>query len=400
MGIASRIRQKNLHTWLPGYGSYLARRAVGEIRSQIAARTANLPIPTLRRIAALDFLSEPPEFDAPRHLLFAMCDHYEPLHGGAPIVQGEARVAAWHQRYPVLADGFRDADGNKPQHSFFFPGEEYAPQFLDALADLARSGHGEVEFHLHHDGDTAESLREKILANVAMIAEHGHFSRDADGRPRYAFIHGNWSLANGRQDGRWCGVDEEIPLLWDTGCYVDMTFPSAPDECQPNIVNQVYWPAGDLTRRRGYEHGEPARVGNRKDDRILMIQGPLALARRPGKLAVRIESSAIDHSDPPSPARIRTWVDQQIHVAGRPEWIFVKLHTHGAPERNAEVLLGEPGRILHQTLTSQYNDGERWILHYVTAREMYNIAMAAIDGRSGDPDDYRDYERPRPPVLD
>ena len=47
---------------------------------------------------------------------------------------------------------------------------------------------------------------------------------------RYAFIHGNWCLANARKDRRWCWVDEELPLLFDTGCYADYTFPSAPEE--------------------------------------------------------------------------------------------------------------------------------------------------------------------------
>ncbi len=372
MGIVDKIRSKNLHTWLPGWSRYVAQSMVEKVRA--------------------------PKVHGPRHLLFAMCDHYEPLWGKASIEQGSERVKAWDDGYPALVDEFRDADGKRPQHSFFFPGEEYAPYFLDTLAKLAKNGYGEVEFHLHHDGDTAETLRESITRYLAMLGEHGHFSRDADGRIRYAFIHGNWSLANGRGDGRWCGVDDEIPVLWETGCYVDMTFPSAPDECQPNIVNQVYWPVGDLSRRRGYEYGERATIGSRRDDRILMIQGPIALAKRPGKLSVRIESSAIDHTDPPTPARIETWVKQNIHIPGRPEWVFVKLHTHGAPERNAEVLLGEEGRVLHETLTTRYNDGNQWVLHYVSAREMYNIAMAAIDGKSGDPNEYRDYEMPLPPI--
>lgn len=373
MRIVNRVLSKNLQTWLPGYGRYLAGRAVDRVRA-----------------------SRP---SGPRHLLFAMCDHYEPLWGKAPIAQGEARVKAWEEGYPALVNSFRDADGKRPQHSFFFPGEEYAPQFLEALARLARGGYGEVEFHLHHDGDTEASLREAVLGHLSRIAGHGHFSRDPGGRIRYAFIHGNWCLANGRKDGRWCGVDREIPLLWETGCYVDMTFPSAPDECQPNIVNQVYWPTGNFQARRGYEHGERAGIGRRYDDRILMIQGPLALAKRPGKVSVRIDSSAIDHTDPPTAARVRTWVNQNIHVEGRPEWVFVKLHTHGAPERNAAVLLGEHGRTLHQVLTTSYNDGKEWILHYVTAREMYNIAMAAIDGNAGNPNDYRDYAMQRPPVM-
>ncbi len=383
-----RIRSKNLHTWLGGYARYWIQDRIPDI-----ARS------TGRKLAGANRPSQNGESRGVRHLLFAMCDHYEPLWGKAPIERGEKRVKAWVEGYPRLFDEFRDADGKMPQHSFFFPGEEYAPQFLDDLALLVRGGCGEVEFHLHHDGDSEESLRSSILHHLDNIASHGHFSRDDDGRIRYAFIHGNWSLANGRNDGRWCGVDAEIPLLWDTGCYVDMTFPSAPDECQPNIVNQIYWPIGDLRQRRCYENGQRARVGERMDDRILMIQGPLALAKRPQRMSIRIESAAIDDSDPPSAARVRTWVNQNIHVEGRPDWIFVKIHTHGCPEQNAAVLLGEHTRAMHQTLTQDYNDGQNWALHYVSAREMYNIAMAALDGHAGDPNDYRDYRMPRPPVL-
>src|SRR5436190_1427038 len=80
---------------------------------------------------------------------------------------------------------------------------------------------------------------------------------------------------------------------------------------------------------------------------------------------------------PPSAWRVRSWVAQEVHVEGRPEWVFVKVHTHGAPEANARSLLGAPGRALHEALR-RYNDGHAWRLHYVTAREMYNVAMAAM----------------------
>jgi len=366
----ARLRRKNLHTWMGGYARHLAARA--------------------RR----------PRIRGPRHLLFAVCDHYEPLWGKVDRARGDERVRAWDEGYPRMADAFRDADGRPPRHSFFFPGEEYAPEFLDRLARLARAGYGEVELHLHHDGDTAERLRADIERYLELLGSHGHLSRGADGRMRYAFIHGNWCLANARTDGRWCGVDEEIPLLFDTGCYADFTFPSAPDECQPNIVNQIYWPTGDLSRRRAYEQGERARVGERKHDRLLMIEGPLALARRPGRLTPRIESAAIDGGDPPSPARVRSWATQEIHVAGRPEWVFVKVHTHGAPEKNAATLLGDAGRAMHETLAREYNDGDRWRLHYVTAREMYNVAVAAMDGKDGDPSAWFDYDVAPPPVAD
>ena len=71
----------------------------------------------------------------------------------------------------------------------------------------------------------------------------------------------------------------------------------------------------------------------------------------------------------------------------------------GAPEAQAKSLLGDGGHALHRILTTQYNDGQKWILHYVTAREMFNIAMAAMEGRSGNPNDYRDHVVARPPVV-
>ena len=73
--------------------------------------------------------------------------------------------------------------------------------------------------------------------------------------------------------------------------------------------------------------------------------------------------------------------------------MFVKVHTHGAPERNAKVLLGDANAQFHQAL-QRYNDGTQWKLHYVSAREMYNVARAAMDGHAGAPDAYFDYEIP------
>lgn len=292
---------------------------------------------------------------------------------------------------------FRDADGHGPQHSFFFPGEEYHPEYFDLLDELVRQSAGEIELHLHHDNDTEQGLRSKIETYLGVYGQRGHLSRAGDGRYRYAFIHGNWALANGRPDGRHCGVSAELPLLFSTGCYADFTFPSCPDVTQPNHVNEIYWPMGDMRQSRCYESGRAARVGESFEDRLLLITGPLALSLG-SRGRPRIEYSALQASDPPTSKRVRTWVRQSIHVRGRPEWIFVKVYTHGAPEKQAAALLGEHGYMLHQELTSRYNDGKHWILHYVTAREMYNIARAAMDGRSGNPNDFRDYMLTPPPI--
>lgn len=360
----SRLRKKNLHQWLPDYARHVVRRA----------RT--------------------PRARGDAHLLFALCDHYEPLHGHADDATGMARVDAWVQGYPAL-DEFRDANGRPPRHGFFFPGEEYRPYFLDQLGTLVKAGFGEVEVHLHHDGDTRATLTEKLTTTLNTFGQHGHLSRDKKNKFQWAFIHGNWSLANGRPDRKWCGVDDELLVLHELGCYVDLTFPSAPDPCQPDKVNQIYWPMGDLSRRRSYEHGERARVGQTYDDRLLMITGPLSL--KPKRMGIRLENGALTGDDPPTAARVKTWIDQGIHIEGRPEWVFVKVHTHGAIEKTAASLLGAGGRALHEALRAQ--TGNHFRLHYVTAREMFNVARAAMDGKVGDPSDYYDYVVAPPPIA-
>ena len=69
-------------------------------------------------------------------------------------------------------------------------------------------------------------------------------------------------------------------------------------------------------------------------------------------------------------------------------------------------MLGSGGSALHDALRAfvarpraARDDRQQWFLHYVTAREMYNVAMAAIDGHSGNPNAYRDHVLPPPPVA-
>jgi hypothetical protein len=361
------LRSKNFDKWLPGY----LRHAANELRR--------------------------PKFEGHRHLLFAFCDHYEPRWKGPSDAVASERVKRWTEGYPKLAAGFRDADGRSPRHSFFFPGEEYRPEYLAGLAALAKAGLGEVELHLHHDNDTPENFRREVGQYLKLYAEHGHLSRQG-GKLRYAFIHGNWCLANARSDGRWCGIDAELPLLFETGCYADFTFPAAPDESQPRIVNRIYWPTGDLGRRRAQDDAEIARVGQSHSDRVLMIEGPLALAIRPQRRFLRIENADVTGANPATAERVDLWVKQNIHVENRPEWVFVKVHTHGTQEAHADALLGQGARRLHEAL-GRYNDGRRWSLHYVTAREMYNVAMAAMAGKTGNPADYFNFALPPPPIT-
>jgi hypothetical protein len=87
-----------------------------------------------------------------------------------------------------------------------------------------------------------------------------------------------------------------------------------------------------------------------------------------------------------------------VSVAGRPDWLFVKVHCHGARQQNWPALLGPAAERMHRHLHQRYNDGARWRLHYVTAREVYNAVKAAERGMRGDPGQYRDLELAPPPA--
>src|SRR5690606_36455465 len=302
-----------------------------------------------------------------RHLLFCFVDHYEPG-WGAPGYERECeRVARWRQELPELCAKHRDADGRPPVHSFFFPGDEYRPEHVDSLVELCRMGLGEIEIHLHHHDDTEASLRRK-LADFADVLASRHDALPCDpvtGQPRWAFIHGDWALDNSHPGGGHCGVDNELTVLRQEGCYADFTFPAAPDPCQPRIINRIYRATDDPERPKSHDTGERVRVGGSTDGVLMIIQGPLGLRWRSRKFGLlpRIENGDIRAVAPPSRDRIDAWVDTGIHVEGRPEWTFVKIHTHGAEDCDIETLLGRRMDEAFDYLESRYNDGVEWKLH-------------------------------------
>jgi hypothetical protein len=71
------------------------------------------------------------------------------------------------------------------------------------------------------------------------------------------------------------------------------------------------------------------------------------------------------------------WVRAGVKVSTRPDWYFVKLHTHGVHEPNQDVLLGPAMVRFHETLREWAERDASFRFHYVTAREMANLTMAA-----------------------
>ena len=326
-------------------------------------------------------------------IFFCVADHFEPRHGAVNLDVEKSRVAAWVDGFPRLAERFSDSDGRPPQHTFFFPEEGYEPELLESLAHLCRRGFGEVEVHLHHDRDTADAMRERLgRFTETLFHKHGLLRRRRDGGIAFGFVHGNWALDNARPDGKWCGVDNEITVLLDAGCYADFTLPAAPDASQTRTINRIYYAIDDPGRPRSHDAGILAEVGKpAPDNALLIVQGPLTfdMRRRIWRILPGLENGAIDSSDAhlPTGERFASWVDVGITVRGRPNWIFVKVHTHGAPEGNATALLGPLMERFHADVNRAFNDGHRYRLHYVTAYEMATLVKAAEAGLAGTPRD-------------
>jgi hypothetical protein len=338
----------------------------------------------------------PPRSDEEVHLLLCVADHFEPQYGNAGPETARARVQRWAEDYPRQFGRFRDSDGRTPRHTFFYPAEEYAPEYLDALTELCAAGFGEVEVHLHHDGDTPEGLRRKLLEFKDVLASrHGLLARRRQtGEPAYAFVHGNWALCNSRSDGRYCGVNNELAILRETGCFADLTLPSAPSDTQTPTINSLYYAVDIPGQSCSHAHGTPVGQGEPPADGLLLIQGPLLLDWRRRKWGVfpRLENGCLQKSQPPIIERLPLWLRARVQVPSRPDWFFVKLHCHGAEEISNDVLLGEPMVRFHEALAEEARRNTNFFYHYVTAREMYNLVKAAESGWTGTVAEALDHE--------
>ena len=135
--------KKNAHIWLPGY-------LVNNIKLK-------------KRQSSRGTI----------HIIFAIVDHFEPLWRNPSAEQELKRMDAWMKGYPETVRGHVDADGRCPQHTWFYPFDEYRAWHLEKLAKLCSTGYGEIELHLHHDNDTPEGLRQKIQKARQIFSKHG-----------------------------------------------------------------------------------------------------------------------------------------------------------------------------------------------------------------------------------
>lgn len=343
-----------------------------------------------------------------RHLVFIVANHFEPGYNEEPNEAGGLgirldwvtqmrRLDHWYEQAQAIGEAVRDHDGTPFRHTNFYPAEQYHRGLLERMAEMQAAGFGEVEIHLHHGverPDNAANLRRSLTEFRDILAqEHKCLSRESGSHlPKYAYVHGNWALANSA-GGRFCGVDSELEILAETGCYADMSLPSAPDRSQVSRVNAIYECGHQLSERMAHRSGPNLRVGDAPKLPVIFC-GPLVFdwgQRRYGVPFPKIDNGALTSNYVTNSARLDRWRRARIGVLGRPDWVFIKVYCHGFFDHDQPAVIGETMRaFLEEVLELAERSGE-FKLHFACAREAFNMVMAAVDGHGGNPGDYRDY---------
>jgi hypothetical protein len=341
IAFALLLKSRNMHLWIVPY---------------ITRSLSNKPSPKYQNVYV------------------CLADHYEPYFGNADQEKARGLVDTWVKKYREIASQHTDSFGSHPKHSYFYPIEEYDEYVMSKLKDICDEGLGDVDIHLHHDNDNEANLTKTLIDfKELLFNKHGLLRKDENGEIVYGFIHGNWALDNSRPDGRWCGIDNEIDILLDTGCVYDMTMPSAPSDTQTSTINSIYFAKED-GKAKSHDKGVMLTKDNWTDEDLLMIQGPLELNWKSRKLGLipRIEAGELSLDAPPNETRIDLWKKSNITIEGMGEHVFIKIYTHGLQEKNMKMFFDNNGfDTLWSTLEEKFKNSEGYSLHYVSAWEMY-----------------------------
>lgn len=331
----------------------------------------------------------------PLHILFFTVDHYEPGVGNVDEDEEIKRVDNLLNKYPLITKNNKDSYGNKPKRTWFFPPHYHRLNHLEKLVHLCSNGYGEIELHLHHgkkNSDTKENLKETLKQCIKEYSLFGIFGEE-NGYKKYGFIHGDWALDNSLK-GKFCGVNNELVILKETGCYADFTFPACGKSniaSNPLKINSIFYAKDNPDRPRSHIYGKSVRSDRKPYGDLMLIQGPLfPFYSKANPFKLKTGGEAINGNPPVGFNRIDKWVQSNIHIGGGENIIFIKTHTHGATDEKA--VLGVEIQFIFNYLETNYNDGKKYVLHYVTAREAYNIVKAIECGKKvEEPEIYKDF---------
>ncbi len=333
------ILPRNAQIWLPGY---LRSAWQNRLRSDSEAKTVWITI----------------------------TDHFEPYWKNTDEEVARQRVALWVNKWPEITSRHADSQGVAPKYSFFYPEEEYRVSLLAALESIVHGGIGDIEVHLHHDHDTPGQFIDRTGRFLEVLHQRHGFLRKRNDQLKFGFIHGNWALDNSLPDGRWCGLNNELILLRELGCYADFTLPSAPSPAQTRTVNSIYWAKDDPQQPKSHDTGIPVAVGGGVEGDLMLIQGPLAVRWTGNRNGLpRLENGELAGQNHPDQSRVKLWFEYAPRLGNH---VFLKLFTHGTQEKNSSMLLGGGLDQLFKLIAGEC-ERRGWRHRYTTAWEMYLV---------------------------
>lgn len=346
-GIASiKIIKWQLYTWLPQYWS-------DQLNSQ-------------PRLAENE-----------HHIIFTMVDHYEP---GENALESVKNNEEWLKKYEPVAQEIRDSYGNPFKYTWFYAYDQANDQVMRRLSQSVYAGLGEIELHWHHPQYDNKTFDKELEQAISWFKQYGAMvSRPLPAKAQFAFIHGNWALDASTEK---CNVTSEISLLQKHGGYMDMTFSTIGVNAQPvNFINRLYY-VEDSPQAKSYDKGVEVEANKPVDNKFLIFQGPMGFNWK-----LEIEYGAVESYSLPTRERVEKWFDANIHVKNKPEWTFIKVYSHGI--QSSDIVSDHLTEMLQYLLAVSSERNSK--LHFMTAREAYNVVKAAEAGLQGDPELYRDF---------
>jgi hypothetical protein len=321
--------------------------------------------------------------DSGKHLIFVMVDHYE--HGKGE--DAAARNIEWCNKFRAVSERNRDDYGNRFRYTWFYPFDHGNTAIMEELSRMAYEGYGEIEMHWHlsaKSGTNSENYAEMVRKAIAWYQRFGALTTvDSPPKTAFAYIAGNWDLDASLPGEMSHGVTNQISVLAQEGCYADFTFSTIGTAAQPAKVNSIYYVSDDPDNPKSHNTGTDSKVGYPVRDKLLIFQGPISISWNGA-----LEYGAIESNPRFTPGRVKKWIGANIHVRGRPEWIFVKVFSHGA--QSSSIVLD--GDMEYMILSLKKECSMRGIkVHFMSAREAVNVVRAAEEGKTGNPEEYRDY---------
>ncbi len=284
-----------------------------------------------------------------------------------------------------LAAEHIDSDGREFQLTFACPGRNPDSTTLHMLTEYCRRGLGEVEYLIPWDYSSEESMREELEQGLRRFNSRG-WMNTVGSEVRFAVVRERNSGEREEADLR-----RQASVLSDLGCYADMSFPGVRSSRPQSRVNTMFMVSS--ADNEPYNESDELRAGRLGKGGLLVIEGPFLIDWTDWRLTLRpyVEDGHLSPEAPPDPGRVDSWIRANVHVIGQPNWIFVKLTIDGLSNAtSARSLRHSLDRSL-MYLEEVCNDDEMYRLHYVTAREMYNVAMAAQALKNGNAGLFRDY---------